>query len=392
MTLYLRNFDANLTSVYDAALASGELIFTASETVFSKETDLDVEGEICYAPALNKKPLGVLPTVEASNPHPTQDSGLSNSVVVEVVKSNPFLPHSPGLYVTDASDDHKILLNKFCITPRHFLVVTKEFHQQTEPLSPEDMLAVWNTLAAVKNPENALAFYNCGAKSGASQPHKHLQVIPLEDRPAPIVNLVRQLSERKRGQRGKLPGDIFSVPINCINHVILLPDPSTYGTLSKGLEEVLTEAYIKLMDAMMFSIREYSEQETLSEEDRDLCFAIGSISAFAYNWILTREFMMIVPRKKDTATLTNLSSQGASEQGVAGITVELPVNSLGFAGMILTRSEEELELAKQQGVFNTVAQTGFTFNHEISPEAEERRKKEQEAIEKQLGGAFTSSS
>jgi ATP adenylyltransferase len=28
-------------------------------------------------------------------------------------------------------------------------------------------------------PEGGLAFYNCGEHSGRSQPHKHLQVVPL---------------------------------------------------------------------------------------------------------------------------------------------------------------------------------------------------------------------
>jgi hypothetical protein len=49
----------------------------------------------------------------------------STPVVKKVEKVNPFLPHTPALYITDASEEHKVLLNKFCIVPRHFLVVTK---------------------------------------------------------------------------------------------------------------------------------------------------------------------------------------------------------------------------------------------------------------------------
>lgn len=43
MAPLIDNFDQQLTSVYDSALASGELIFTASETHKSKETEYDIE-------------------------------------------------------------------------------------------------------------------------------------------------------------------------------------------------------------------------------------------------------------------------------------------------------------------------------------------------------------
>ncbi len=43
---------------------------------------------------------------------------------------------------------------------------------------------------------------------------------------------------------------MFSVPFNCINHVILLPDPEK---TDKSEEDILIEAYITLMDAMMMS-------------------------------------------------------------------------------------------------------------------------------------------
>lgn len=40
------------------------------------------------------------------------------------VKVNPFLPPNPALHVKDL-DEHRVLLNKFCVTPHHILVVTK---------------------------------------------------------------------------------------------------------------------------------------------------------------------------------------------------------------------------------------------------------------------------
>ncbi|KAF9387576.1 bifunctional AP-4-A phosphorylase/ADP sulfurylase [Podila verticillata] len=357
------NFDQQLTSVYESALASGELIFTASETHKSKETEYGIECEICYAPSLAKKPLGILPKVEEDQT--TSSDRPSTPVVKAVEKTNPFLPHSPGLYVTDAGEEHKILLNKFCIVPRHFLVVTKEFQPQTGPLTPDDLMAVWSTLKAVKNSRDAVAFYNCGSRSGASQPHKHMQVIPLES-PSPISELVREVSKRRPGKKENKPGDLFSVPFHCINHVILLPDPAASN---KDEEDILIEAYITLVDAMMMSIREYAEQEELTDEERMLCST--AMSSFAYNWILTKEFMMIVPRK---------------QEGFGPISI----NSLGFAGMVLAKTAEELEMVQKTGVMDLVSKSGFVFHQERTPEQEQKSREMQQVLETQMGSALSS--
>ncbi|KAF9088896.1 bifunctional AP-4-A phosphorylase/ADP sulfurylase [Mortierella sp. GBA35] len=364
MIAYPNDLDKKLSSTYDAALDSGNLIFTASETQTTTETEYNIQFEIYYAPALAMKPQEIAPVVEAKSEK-------------KVEKVNPFLPHDPALYVGDASEDHKILLNKFCVVPHHFLIITKEFHPQTEPLSPDDLLAAWNALQALKSTHpNALAFYNCGARSGASQPHKHLQVLPLAH-PAPITNLVHEVIQRRPGRKETRPGDQFSISdLPCINHAVLLQDPEQSH---KDAEEILVEAYISLMDSMLFSVREYAEQEHLTEQEKDLCMAAGR-SGLAYNWILTREFMMMVPRRQET---TN-----PSEEGIA-----LNINSLGFAGMVLAMTAEELVLVKKKGVLEIVAETGFAFGKEgagRSAEEEAQSRKNQEVVEKQMGGALSS--
>ncbi|KAG0348037.1 bifunctional AP-4-A phosphorylase/ADP sulfurylase [Podila humilis] len=363
MSPVINNFDQLLTTVYESALASGDIIYTASELHPSKETEYDIECLVTYAPALAKKPIGILPKVE--NDQDTAVDQPSTPVIKAVEKTNPFLPHTPALYVTDASVEHKIILNKFSIVPRHFLVVTKEFQPQTAPLTPDDLMAVWKSLKSIKNNENALAFYNCGSRSGASQPHKHMQIVPLAS-PSPITQLVREVSKRRPGKKENQPGDIFSVPYHCINHIILLPNPD--NTHGKDEEQILVEAYITLMDAMMLSIREYAEQEELTEEERNFCAT--AMSSFAYNWILTKEFMMIVPRK---------------QEGFGPFSI----NSLGAAGMILAKTEEELQLALKTGVIDIVSKTGFVFHQERNLEEEAKKMEMQRILESQMGTALS---
>lgn len=89
---------------------------------------------------------------------------------------NPFLPpYEDGLYVADVSATHVCLLNKFPVFAHHALLVTRAFAPQEAPLTVADFDALLRGLAGV----NALGFYNGGRVAGASQPHKHLQLVPL---------------------------------------------------------------------------------------------------------------------------------------------------------------------------------------------------------------------
>jgi ATP adenylyltransferase len=57
-----------------------------------------------------------------------------------------------------------------------------EFQSQSTPLLPTDLLAAYKLLKAAQSAGRPMfAFYNCGDRSGASQAHKHMQFLPLED-------------------------------------------------------------------------------------------------------------------------------------------------------------------------------------------------------------------
>jgi len=74
--------------------------------------------------------------------------------------------------------------NKFAVVPLHFLLVTKHFESQTFPLTPPQLIAAYQVLLSFYDAKRSadspagelLCFYNCGEMSGASQPHKHVQV------------------------------------------------------------------------------------------------------------------------------------------------------------------------------------------------------------------------
>jgi len=88
---------------------------------------------------------------------------------------NPFLPPDPDLTVAEVSPTHLAVLNKFNVIERHLLVVTRAFEHQETLLTEGDFRALFTCMAEL----GGLGFYNGGAVAGASQEHKHLQLVPL---------------------------------------------------------------------------------------------------------------------------------------------------------------------------------------------------------------------
>lgn len=110
---------------------------------------------------------------------------------------NPFLPYNPNLFVAEASPTHVALLNKFNVVDHHLVIVTRAFE-------PQEALLL--CLAEI----DGLAFYNAGSAAGASQRHKHLQLIPFsafQNSQLPIEPLWR--SVKMAGATGIVPGLLF---------------------------------------------------------------------------------------------------------------------------------------------------------------------------------------
>ncbi|KAJ2779901.1 bifunctional AP-4-A phosphorylase/ADP sulfurylase [Coemansia interrupta] len=153
-----KSLDRLVQARYADAIAQGALLFTKSTVNLQPEQG--VEFEVRYVPALAKKPSS----------KPREKQATKNFV-------NPFLPYDPRLHVKSLGDAHHLLLNKYCVVPHHLLITTTEFKQQGEPLVESDFEAVLETTTNLSPPQ--IVFYNSGEESGASQPHKHLQVLPM---------------------------------------------------------------------------------------------------------------------------------------------------------------------------------------------------------------------
>lgn len=211
---------------------------------------------------------------------------------------NPFLPYEEALFVSDISPTHLCLLNKYNVVAHHILIVTRFFEEQETWLNLTDFEALWLSLREI----DGLAFYNAGRDAGASQRHKHLQLIPLpfaEDY-TPVDTVIAATDWNSFG----------------IGRSSLYPFPHAIAKFNFSLSStpleiatIILEIYHQLLEQVGLSVR-------------------GKKQTGAYNLLATRQWMMIVPRVQESFE-------------------SISVNSLGFAGALLVPNAEQLQRLKE---------------------------------------------
>ncbi len=205
-----------------------------------------------------------------------------------VTSPDPFLPpYDPELYLGDIAPTHAVLLNKYPVLARHLLLVTRRWVPQAAPLDAADFAA----LAALLCRRPALGFCNSGPEAGASQPHKHLQVVTLPlapwDPPIPFGPWFEQALQNGRN----------AIRQFTFRHVLVRLPPRVLERSDAGL--LLRARYSRML-----------EQLHLGAD------AQGRLPP--YNLLVTVRWMLLVPRRRGTWD-------------------GIPVNALGYAGAFIAR-------------------------------------------------------
>jgi ATP adenylyltransferase len=217
---------------------------------------------------------------------------------------NPFLPYDPDLFVAEISPTHVALLNKFNVVDHHLLIVTRTFEDQKRLLTRRDCEALLICLAEI----DGLGFYNAGPIAGASQRHKHLQLIPLPASPGPRLPIEPLLrSVHMVGVTGTVPGLPFL-------HAYAPMDPQ-WIEQPVGCASLLLAHYHSLLHAVGLSIERTAE---------------GHDRSAPYNLVATRHWLLLVPRVKECF------------EGIS-------INALGFAGALLVKDEAQLTILRKHG-------------------------------------------
>ncbi|MGD1858513.1 MAG: Ap4A phosphorylase II [Leptolyngbyaceae cyanobacterium] len=230
------------------------------------------------------------------------------------VSDNPFLPYEEALFVANLSPNHVCLLNKFNVVEHHLLIITREYAAQQDWLTPADFTA----FARCGQQINGLGFYNSGPIAGASQHHKHLQLVPLaigeEAIAVPLDAVIHHHAEAIAASQ--------TIPTLPFQHRI---QPLTLAWAEHPCQEIgvmLHQTYQQLLQAIGIPL------ETPQPEE-------------PYNLLMTREWMMVVRRSQ------------ASYQNIG-------VNSLGYAGWLLVKTIAELEQLRQLGPLALLEKVGLS--------------------------------
>lgn len=171
---------------FAAAKASEALIFSSTElSVIRTSAGIPVSNVIvymCARPTENLQfQLRYCPAL-AKKPEPKKDAGPKKKI-------DPFENPPQELFITDVpttDPSHFLVLNKYPVIPNHFILATKENKKQTHVLEQADLeatyacLKAWQADGSGTDRGSLFAFFNSGDNSGASQPHRHLQFLPVE--------------------------------------------------------------------------------------------------------------------------------------------------------------------------------------------------------------------
>jgi ATP adenylyltransferase len=227
---------------------------------------------------------------------------------------NPFLPYDPRMFVADVSPTHVCLLNKYNVVEHHLLIVTRDYESQESPLTFEDFEALWTCMAEY----DGLGFYNSGTVSGASQPHKHLQLVPLplasQGPRVPLEPLLKQavLTEHL-GSSNALPFCHSLVKVSWKK-----------GSSPSEVSKTTFEHYHAMLRVLGV----------------DSASSVNDRLTQPYNLLITRQWMLLVPRSREFFGPVSL-------------------NALAFAGALLVRNQTEFADLKRQGPMEALRHVSY---------------------------------
>lgn len=227
---------------------------------------------------------------------------------------------------------HALVLNKFAVVPEHSILITRAPKPQTHVLELDDLAAALACVrayaaaahghdkgseAAVSgggdgvgtSPGELFVFFNSGPHSGASQPHRHLQLLPVEQMRAGLGEESSSWGALAEGADEQLRDLPFAVLREAVT-----PDTSA---------EDLHAKYVSL----------YRRAARLvSPEDGDGKDAPGEGEArFSYNMALTSRAIALCPRVAEGAPITDRDGREIGQ---------VQLNGTLLAGTALVKNQE----------------------------------------------------
>lgn len=299
-----KDFTQKLHDTFSTAASNGDVIFagdTAERTIETQKVGLSsVDVETTLLKLLAKRP----------------QKGS--------VDKNPFANPEPELTIVDPygpNDQFRLVLNKFPTLAEHFMMITREFKSQDTPLDLDELVGTYSVLSKLYEDDEDrewFAFYNCGPESGASQPHKHVQFMTLP-KSRKFTAWPAKLSKKLEAFRPNDRKEPLNDPELPFAHFVAkLPEKSV---IELDPEE-LSFYFISLLQRVLTVLKEHEKNVP------------------SYNFVLTTEYMMLVPRLN-------------GKVGTIGL------NTCGYMGLVLCKNQEDVNYSSEKGLCWLLEQGGF---------------------------------
>jgi len=208
-------------------------------------------------------------------------------------KQNPFSPWEKILEIDKIGDYHQLILNKYPVQKGHILLITNKWKPQNGWLDIND----WKAIQKVNKDTNGLWFFNSSPNAGASQPHRHFQLL-----------------RRSKDE------------ISCPREKWFLETKKNIDSYSNLKKNIIVSKFNFLENSI-----------SLFELYLDLCKKLGlgdPISdrkpRYPYNLLITNKWIAIIKRSNDH---------------IHGFSI----NALGFAGYLLVTERSDINYLKKFG-------------------------------------------
>ncbi|SPO00582.1 related to 5',5'''-P-1,P-4-tetraphosphate phosphorylase 2 [Cephalotrichum gorgonifer] len=292
---------------FNKARANGDLLYFQTQVTILAPGSIPFQ--LRFSPALAKKPTKPAPATPAP-------SGAKRVF-------NPFENIDPELLIAKLPS-HNLVLNKFAIVPEHFLLVTSSFHPQTDLLEGSDLTATYACIDAYhsyceRGEEESrvgegelFAFFNSGEFSGASQPHRHIQLLPV--------------ARMRDGIEG---GEWDVLAKRLVGEVEDLPFTTFAEEIRPGMSaHELRGIYLRLYRRACSAVAKFTGREEIAGRAAG---QVGGEAGISYNLAMTRHALIVCPRL----------AEGAPVWDGGEVVGHLALNGTVLAGTALVKDAAE---------------------------------------------------
>ncbi len=217
-----------------------------------------------------------------------------------------------GFEIGTLGATHVIAVNKFCYARPSLMLVTADGHRrQHEPLDESDLRAAREALTATAEGDY-MVFYNGGKDAGCSRLHKHMQLMPL-------------------------PGDCFAAFLDNRQDEPDVPFEWAHHRFEADFKNVTVEKLVAVYKELLeTSTKAWKKSVSLETQEAN---RTTHGAACPHNWILTKRWMMVIPRR----------------QAAVG---QAATNAPGMLGFISVAAQEDIDNWIRLGVRATIETLG----------------------------------